>query len=240
MAVAMVVALTLSGCATAVGAAMAAQEIRQGLVGIQQLVTGSRSTEAAEIELPTTLVAPVAGTYRGYQVLGADTVRFYLRTAQNPTAPIVDAEGEITGYALAGLVATSLDSLESRVQAWTRGRPGEEGGSALFFVEGTQQPDPNARSLFPAAFLGRLASGESPEADEQHEALLEMEVDLSAPGVNDLTGRGIVQQLFSSVAEGIFTLHPGGNAVYRQESEMEGGDSLILHFERISTTTLPG
>lgn len=123
--------VVFSGCAAAMGAAVAAREIRQGFSGVQQLVASSRSLLGGEAALPATLETPLAGTYRATQVLDSDTVVFYVRTVARPTAPILDAEGKPTGYALAGLAAASLDSLESRI-----GRGGAE-GSAVFFVEGT-------------------------------------------------------------------------------------------------------
>lgn len=227
-----------SGCAAAVGAAMAAQELRRGFAGVQQLVGNARSLRDAEIELPRDLTSPLAGTYRAHQLLGEDTLVYYVRTVERPTAPIIDEAGLMRGYVLAGLAASSLESLEARVGQ--RGLADEEDeGRALFFVEGTQPPDPSARTLYPAAFLGRVASGESAEADRQREELEELEIEMQAPEVDELEGRGIPYELFDSVAEGLFTLTPTGDAVYEQEYQAEDGRTLELRFERISGTTLP-
>lgn len=232
--------LTLSaGCAAAVGAVMAAQEIRRGVAGVQQLISGSRSLGSTEIELTPSLDAPLAGTYRGYQALGNDTVHFYVRTAARPAAPIIDEDGQVTGYALPGLAAVTLDTLEARVRSWTARGNGEVAGRAIFFVEGTQAPEPSARSLYPAAFLGRVAPGESAAADHQATQLGELNLDMEAPSFSELAGRGIPHELFGTVAEGVFTVRPDGSAIYRQEYEAERGRTLILHFERISGTTLP-
>src|SRR5690606_33859283 len=100
-------------------------------------------------------------------------------------------------------------------------------------------PDPAARSLYPAAFLGRVAKGESEAADRQREELEELEIDLEAPRAETLQGQGIAHERFGSVAEGIFTLSPDGSATYKQEYRTEDERTLTLHFERISTTTLP-
>lgn len=236
---ALIAAVALSGCATAIGAAMAAGEIRQGLAGLQQLVAGSTAAEPITVAMPDSLSAPVAGTYRGFQALGDDTVRFYLRTAAAPSAPIVDSTGVITGYALAGIAAASLDTLEMRTANWSVVGEEEDGGRAIFFIEGTHAPAPTARALYPAAFLGRVSAAESATAAMQHDTLMAMAVDMSAPPIDELAGLRIAQQLFSSVAEGVFTLNPGGGAVYRQEYEIEDGRRLTLHFERMSRTTLP-
>src|SRR5690606_37175857 len=158
--------VVFSGCAAAMGAAVAAREIRQGFSGVQQLVASSRSLLGGEAALPATLETPLAGTYRATQVLDSDTVVFYVRTVARPTAPILDAEGKPTGYALAGLAAASLDSLESRI-----GRGGAE-GSAVFFVEGTAPPAAGGRTLYAAAFLGRLPEGDSPRADSLNARLV--------------------------------------------------------------------
>jgi hypothetical protein len=227
-----------SGCAAAIGAAMAAGEIRQGLAGVQQLVTGARSLRGGELALVGELTSPLAGTYRGYQVLGSDTVRFFVRTEETPTAPILDRAGNITGYVLVGIAAASLDTLESRVEAWTAGEA-EPRGRAMFFVEGTQVPEPNARTLYPAAFLGRLAPGESFGADRQDAELRRLNVEMEAPDLNALQGQGIPHELFSSVAEGVFTVRPNAEAVYQQEARLEDGRTLMLYFERMSRTVLP-
>jgi hypothetical protein len=238
--VVLLAALTVStGCVAAVGAAMAAQEIRQGLAGVQQLVAGARSLRTTELEIPQTLDAPLAGTYRGYQALGDDTVRYFVRTVSRPAAPILDDAGNVTGYVLPGIAAASLETLEAGVGAWTRRESGEGAGRAIFFVEGTQAPEPNVRSLYPAAFLGRLARGESEAADRQAAELRRLELDMEAPDFSRLSGQGIPHELFGSVAEGIFTVRPDGAAVYHQEYETEDGRTVILHFERISETTLP-
>ena len=231
-----------TGCAAAVSAALAAGDIRKGIAGLQQLVGGTRSLQGLQLEVPDDLASPLAGTYRGFQALGADTVHFYVRTAERAAAPIVDEAGNITGYALAGLVATTLDTLEARVGAplAVARRNARRGGRSVFFVEGTQVPTPGARALFPAAFLGRVSPGESAAADRQDAELRRLDLDMGAPNYDDLAGRGIPHELFGSVADGVFTLRPDGGAVYHQEYEMENGQILTLHFERISRTTLPG
>lgn len=230
--------LTLAGCGAAIGAAMAAGDIRQGIAGLQQLVAGSRADAPVAAEVPPDLTAPVAGTYRGYQALGEDTVRFYLRTTSAPAAPIVDSAGGVTGYALAGLAAVTLDTLEVRGSGWAAGVD-EPAGRVVFFVEGTQPPEPAARTLYPAAFLGRVDTEESPVAAAQHDTLRALQLDMTAPPLEELEGVGIADRLFRSVAEGLFTVQPDGGAVYRQESELEDGRELVLHFERMSATTLP-
>jgi hypothetical protein len=232
-----VLALT-SGCAAAVGAALAAGDIRQGLAGVQQLVGSARSLRSAEVAAVRNLTSPLGGTYRGYQALGTDTVRFFVRTAENPTAAIVDQSGNITGYVLPGIAAMTLETLEGRVRQWTAGEA-SPGGRAMFFVEGTQRPDPNVRTLLPAAFLGRVAPGESQQADRQDAALRRLEIEMEAPDLRTMEGQGIPHELFSSVAEGIFTLRPDADAVFRQEHRVPDGRMLTLHFERISTTVLP-
>jgi hypothetical protein len=229
-----------SGCMAAVGAAMAVGEIRQGIAGVQQLVAGSRSLLSTEVALTRELSTPLAGTYRGFQVLGTDTAHYFIRTQASPVAPILDQAGNINGYVLAGIAAANLETLERRVGTWAERRDAAPGGRAMFFVEGTQAPDPNARNLYPAAFLGRLARGESPQLDRQAEALRELEIEIEAPTFRHLEGQGIPHELFGTVAEGLFTLRPDGAAVFRQEYEVEDGTTLILHFERISSTTLPG
>lgn len=229
--------LTLSGCGAAIGAAMAAGDIRQGIAGLQQLVAGSREEAPIAAEVPPDLAAPVAGTYRGYQALGADTVRFYVRTTSAPAAPIVDSAGGVTGYALAGLAAVTLDTLEVRGSG--RGVGEKRAGRIVFFVEGTQAAETTARTLYPAAFLGRVDTAESEAAAAQHDTLKALELDMTAPPLDELEGVGIADRLFRSVAEGLFTVQPDGGAVYRQESELQDGRALILHFERMSATTLP-
>lgn len=227
-----------SGCAAAVGAAVAAQEIRQGFSGVQQLVASSRTLLGAEADLPASLETQLAGTYRGWQTLGSDTAVFYVRTVARPTAAIVNDDGEPTGYALAGIAAASLDSLEARV-----GRAGAAdtgaGGSAVFFVEGTQPAGGSARTLYAAAFLGQLPRGESPDADSLAATLRERGIDLQAPSAEVLTGRALSHELFDDVADGVFTLTGSGEAVYEQEVDTEGDGELELRFERISATTLP-
>ena len=224
-----------TGCAAAVGAAVAARELQQGFAGVQQLVASSRSLLGQEAGLPAALETPLAGTYRGWQVLDADTVTFYVRTVARPSAPIMDGEGRATGYALAGLAAASLDSLEVRV-----GRAGGGGeGSAVFFVEGTAAPEAGARTLYAAAFLGSLPAGESPRADSLSAALRTMGVELRAPAPEALSGRALPHELFDEVADGVFTLSGSGEAVYEQEVELEADRELELRFERISATTLP-
>lgn len=229
-----------SGCAAAAGAALAANEIRQGIAGVHQLVAGARSLQQEEVEFTRELHSPLAGTYRGVQVLGSDTVRYYVRTAERPAAPIVDESGAVTGYVLPGLAAVTLDSLEARVAALDRLDADELQGRVLFFVEGTQAPDLNARTLYPAAFLGRPAPRESRELDRQDAELRRLGIELEAPEFEELSGQGIRHELFGSVAEGIFTVRPRGEAEYHQQLEVGEGRSLVLHFERISATTLPG
>ncbi|HEX6069247.1 MAG TPA: hypothetical protein VFZ18_05470 [Longimicrobiaceae bacterium] len=238
--IALVAALAnTSGCAAAVGAAMAADRLQRGLAGVRQLVANSRPLESGEVDLSRALASPLAGTYRAVQVLGNDTVHYYLRTTERPTAPIMDEEGNLTGHVLPGIAAATLDTLEARVSARSAGTTDQPAGHALFLIEGTQVPDPNARTLYPAAFLGRVAPGESDAADAQAEALLAADLAMDAPALDDLEGQGIPHELFDSVAEGIFTLTPEGAAVYHQDYEMEDGRTLTLHFERISATTLP-
>ncbi|MEX2582593.1 MAG: hypothetical protein WD766_04945 [Gemmatimonadota bacterium] len=227
------------GCAAAVGAAMAAGDIRQGIAGLQQLVSGVRAVPEAQLTLTNELSSPLAGTYRGFQALGDDTVRFHVRTTEQPTATIVDARGNVTGYMLPGIAAVTLDSLEARVHLWTSGEAEEVPGRAMFFVEGTQPAEPNARTLYPAAFLGRVAAGESAEADRQLEELEAQDLDMSAPEFRDLSGQGIPHELFDTVAEAVFTLGQDGSANYHQEYRLDDGRVLVLHFERISPTTLP-
>lgn len=238
MVATLVGAVAATGCGAAIGAAMAAGDIRQGIAGLQQLVAGSRAATPVPAEVPADLTAPVAGTYRGYQALGDDTMRFYLRTTSAPTAPIVDSAGGVTGYALAGLAALTLDSLEVRGTGWTVGED-ERAGRVVFFVEGTQPAEPAARTLYPAAFLGRVATEESPAAAAQYDTLSALELDMTAPPLDELEGLGIADRLFRSVAEGLFTVEPDGGAVYRQESRLEDGRMLALRFERMSATTLP-
>jgi hypothetical protein len=230
--------VTLSGCAAAIGAAVAVGEIRQGIAGVQQLLAGSRSLRAAEVETVRALPTPFAGTYRGFQALGRDTVQYFIRTTREPAAPLVDANGNIMGYALPGVAAVTLDTLEARVRQWTEAGQ-VPNGRALFIVEGTQEPEPNARSLYPAAFIGRVGRGESPTADRHDAELRRLEVSMDAPGVRDLEGRGLPHELFAPVAEGIFTVRPGGEVAFRQEYRTEDGRMLVMSFERISTTTLP-
>lgn len=226
---------SVTGCAAAVGAAVAAREIRQGFAGVQQLVASSRSLLGQEAGIPEALETPLAGTYRGVQVLGRDTVSFYVRTVARPTAPILDADGQATGYALAGLASTSLDSLEARIG---RGNGGGD-GSAIFFVEGIRPPDGGARTLYAAAFLGGVPAAESAVADSMRARLLARGADLRAPAPEALSGRGLPHDLFDEVADGVFTLTSDGGAVYEQEVELEGEGELELRFERISATTLP-
>ena len=235
---ALVSTLLVGGCATAIGAAMAAGEIRQGIAGLQQLVAGSKTESPVAAALPDDLTAPVAGTYRGYQALGSDTVHFYLRTTAAPSAPIVDSAGAVTGYALAGLAAVTLDTLEVRGTDWRAADDDSDDGRIVFFVEGTQPPERTARTLYPAAFLGRVAARD-PAVASQYDTLSALELDMTAPAPHELEGHGIAARLFRSVAEGLFTMEPGGGAVYRQQSELEDGRALVLHFERMSASTLP-
>jgi hypothetical protein len=230
---------SLGGCAAALGAALAAGEIRQGVAGVQDLISGARRVSSDGITLPPDLATPLAGTYRGFQALGSDTVHYFIRTMDRPTIPILDLSGNVTGYVLPGIAATSLDTLEARVRQWSV--DGSEGrmGRAMFFVEATGMPDPNVRTLYPSAFLGRVAPGESRSADRQHEELRRRDVQLDTPSFEELAGRGIPHEGFNTVAEGIFTLRPGGEAFFRQEYRMDDGRTLVLHFERISATTLP-
>jgi hypothetical protein len=232
-------AVATSGCAAAVGAALAAGEIGQGIAGLQQLLAFSRDQPAAEVELPEAFATPLAGTYRGFQVLDGDTVGYYVRTARQPVAAIVDQSGTVTGYALSGIAAASLDSLEARVRQRSDPDPEPRGGRTVFFVEGTQPPSPGARALYPGAFLGRVASGESRTADRQYRELIELELEMDAPGVTELSGQSIPHELFGTVAEGVFTVRPDGAVVYHQEYEVSEDRLLVLHFERISETTLP-
>lgn len=228
-----------TGCAAAVNTALATVDIRKGIAGLQQLIGSTRSAPPVALEIPEDLASPLAGTYRGFQVVGHDTVHLYVRTTDRAAAPIVDEVGNVTGYALGGIVATSLDSLEARVGAPSGSRGQRRGGRAMFFVEGTQAPTPGARALFPAAFMGQVAKGESAIADRHNAELRRFDIDMEAPAVSELSGRGIPDDLFATVAEGLFTLHPGGEAIYHQDYEIEGGDTLTLHFERISRTALP-
>lgn len=230
---------TSGGCAAAVGAAMAAQELRQGFAGVQQLVANSRSLPGPEERLPPALEAPIAGTYRGQQVFGADTLVLYVRTTARPAAPIVDGEGNLMGYALAGIAATNLDTLEARVRGGASTGRGDSSGTAIFFVEGTQAPDAKARTLYPAAFLGRVAAGESARADSLDADLRALGIDLRAPDLGALSGRGLPYELFDSVADGVFTLNPAGEAIYEQDYDTADGRELRLRFDRISATTLP-
>ncbi|HEX6927585.1 MAG TPA: hypothetical protein VF167_19325 [Longimicrobiaceae bacterium] len=228
----------MSGCAAALGAAAAAQNLQRGLAGVQQLVASSRSLIGDEAAIAAELPeSPLAGTYTATQVLDDDTVRYYVRTASRPAAPIVDSAGVATGYALTGLVAASLDSLEHLVGRMEAAEPVE--GRAVFFVEGTQPPDPNARTLLPAAYLGEVESPDTAVAERQEEELEEMGVDLEAPPPEALAGQGISHELFRSVAEGVFTLTPTGEAVFEQQYRAEDGRTLTLRLERISPTTLP-
>lgn len=238
LAIAMAVIL-MSGCASAVSAVLSADDLRQGFAGLQQLVGLAKSLPESEVDLPDDLSTPLAGTYRGTQVLGEDTIRFYIRTAANPTAPIVDAEGNVTGYVLAGIMAASLDSIEARAdQAGARLSP-RRGGRAMFFVEGTQPPTPGARALYPGAFLGQLARGESAPADRQAAELQTLQIDTQAPSFADVAGRGIPHELFGSVAEGMFSVRPNGVTSYEQDYQLEDGRALSLRFDRMSRTTLP-
>src|SRR5690606_2663125 len=141
LAIGMVVAVT--GCAAAVGAAVAAGGLRQGLAGVQQRVANSRSLGAEAGTLPASLTSPLGGTYGAHQVLGSDTLVYYVRTASRPAAPIMDENGRVTGYVLAGIAATTLDTLEARLRdrAGDADRPD---GNAIFFIEGTQPATPNA------------------------------------------------------------------------------------------------
>jgi hypothetical protein len=234
-----VLLLGASGCAAAIGAALAAGDIRRGVAGAQDLIAGARSLGEDAAVMDFALSSPLVGTYRGFQALGPDTVRFFARTMEEPSNPIVDEGGRVTGYVLAALSATSLDTLESRVREWSAADGTEVEGRALFFVEGTTAPDPNARTLYPAAFLGRVAAGESREADRLYAELAGLDIEMEAPRFRALAGQGIPHELFGSVAEGIFTLRPDGQAVFHQEYETEDGRTLTLHFERISGTTLP-
>jgi hypothetical protein len=229
----------LSACAAAVGAALAAGDIRKGVAGVQELVASSRSLGDTAATISKQIESPLSGTYRAFQALDEDTIHYYVRTAERPTTPILHETGNVTGYVLPGLAATSLDTLEVRVRDWTSGQSDQPAGHAMFFVEGTQPPDPNARTLYPAAFLGRVAEGESEAADRQHAELLSLNLEMAAPGVDELEGKGIPHEVFSSVAEGIFTLTPDGEAMYHQEYTTADGRTLILHLERISATTLP-
>jgi hypothetical protein len=237
VAVLLLLATSLGGCAAAVTAVSAAGEIRKGFAGLQQLVSSSEPLAPAVAAVAEVAPSPLAGTYRGFRALGPDTVRYYIRTALRPSAQIVDSLGNVTGYALSGMTASSLDSLEVRIGDLAASRT--PGGRALLFIEGTQAPTPGARALYPAAILGQLRRGESAAADLQAAELRRLDVDMEAPNV-DLAGRGIPHELFGSVAEGIFQVRPNGMATYEQEHELEDGRVLILSFERISRTTLPG
>lgn len=234
-----IAAMALTGCSAALGAAMAAGEIRQGLAGAQELVGSSRLLGGSDSAAALDLESPMVGTYRGFQALDGDTVRYYVRTLDRPHTPIVDVNGVVTGYVLAGIAAASLDSLEARVRLVGEGGEIQSEGRAMFFIEGTQMPEANVRALYPAAFLGRTAPGESEALDRQAEELEALEVNLDAPAFDELEGQGISHELFGSVAEGIFTVRPGGEAIFHQEYEMEDGRELTLRFERISRTTLP-
>lgn len=218
---------------------LAATEIRRGIAGLQQLVGFTQSLPMAELELPEELESPLIGTYRASQVLGDDTVRYYVRTAARPISPIIDEAGNVTGYVLPALAASTLDTLEARVGAPATRTNSRRGGQAMFFIEGTQAPTRGARSLYPAAFLGRLQRGESAAADRQDAELRALDIDMEAPNFGTLAGRGIPHELFGSVADGVFSLTPSGAAVYHQEYELEDGRTLTLHYERISRTTLP-
>ena len=178
------------------------------------------------------------GTYRGWQIMGKDTVVFYVRTVSAPSAPLVEDDGDVSGYALQGVASASLDSLE----VWVgRGMPTDSagGGNALFVIEGTQPPETSARTLYPAAFLGRLAAGESPAADSLYAVLETMQVDLEAPDLGELSGRGIPHELFRGVAEGVMAVDAAGSASYHQENRLPDDRVMVLQFERISGTTLP-
>ena len=95
------------------------------------------------------------------------------------------------------------------------------------------------RTLYPAAFLGRLAAGESPAADSLYAVLETMQVDLEAPDLGELSGRGIPHELFGGVAEGVMAVDAAGSASYHQENRLPDDRVMVLQFERISGTTLP-
>lgn len=240
-AVVLMLGVAAGGCAAAVGAAVAAQNLQKGLAGVQQLVASSRSLMGQEAEITDSLEeSPLAGTYQATQVLDGDTLHYYVRTMRRPAAPIVDSAGGATGYVLAGLAAVSLDTLERRIgELGAVAEADEVDGRAAFFVEGTQPPDPNARTLLPAAYLGEVDADGSPIAERQDEALEEMGIELEAPSIDELAGQAIPHELFRSVAEGVFTLTPAGDAAYEQEYRSDDGRTLMLRLERISTTTLP-
>lgn len=237
VAVVVMMCVAAAGCAAAVGAAVAAQNLQKGLAGVQQLVASSRSLVGQEVEITAALEeSPLAGTYQATQILDGDTLRYYVRTTRLPAAPIVDSAGGATGYVLAGLAALSLDTLERRIGKLEG--VDEVDGRAVFFVEGTQAPDPNARTLLPAAYLGEV-DADAPIVERQEEALEEMGIDLEAPSIDELAGQAIPHELFRSVAEGVFTLTPAGDAAYEQEYRSDDGRTLVLRLERISATTLP-
>ncbi|MQA92198.1 MAG: hypothetical protein GEU90_18560 [Gemmatimonas sp.] len=235
---AVLLGLTLTGCAAAVGAAAAAGQIGQGITGVRQLFFSTQEL-TDDVAIPLVPEASMAGTYRGFQALGEDTVTYYVRTARQPIAPIVDAGGTVTGYALHGVAAVTLEALEARVSELSDLAGDGPAGRAIFFVEGTQPPNLTGRTLYPAAYLGRVAPGESEVADRQREELDELELEMDVPDFIELEGQGIPQELFGSVAEGILTLRADGSAIYDQEAELEDGRTLVLNFERISQTTLP-
>lgn len=229
----------LAGCGAAVGAVLAAGDLREGFAGLQELVGFTRTLPSTETEISAELANPLAGTFRGMQLLGEDTVRFYIRTSARPTASIVDEEGNVTGYALPAIMAASLDSIEAGADLPPARFDTRRGGRAIFFVEGTQPPTPGARALYPGAFLGQLVRGESAEADSQAAALQALQIDLQAPSIGDLAGRRIPHEQFASVAEGVFSVGGNGGVSYEQEYDLDDGRSFSLQFERISRTTLP-
>lgn len=227
------------GCAAAVTAAAAAGDIQRGISGVRQLISSDEEAPAdsEEVTVPLDLASPLTGTYRAMQVLGADTALYFVRTVERPSGAIVDSTGQTTGYLLAGIAATSLDSLEARVGRYEQGEA--VAGNTIFFVEGTRAPESGGRTLYAAAFLGGLAPGESAEAD-QHAAVLEqLDLNLEAPALEAVVGQQIPHEDFQAVAEGVFTYTPGGAVHFEQEYEVADGKELLLQFERISSTTLP-
>ncbi len=239
LALVIMVIAFVSGCAAAIGAASAAGEIRRGIAGLQQLVDQPDDSAEVQVRLPATVDAPIAGTYRGFQALGRDTLWYYLRTAPRPIAVIADSAGTVTGYALHGIAAVALDTLERRVAELTRLDGEDPQGRMVFFVEGTHPPSMTGRSLYPAAFLGRPTASESAVARRQEAALRATGLTMEAPEFDTLRGQAIPHEQFGSVAEGIFTLRADDAAVYEQEHQLEDGETFILRFERISRTTLP-
>lgn len=227
------------GCAAAVTAAAAAGDIQRGINGVRQLISSDDGApvDNEEVTVPMDLNSPLTGTYRATQVLGTDTATYYVRTVERPSGAIVDSTGQTTGYLLAGLAATSLDTLEARVGQYEQGETVT--GNTIFFVEGTRAPEAGGRTLYAAAFLGGLAAGESAEAD-QHAAVLEsLDLNLEAPALEAVVGQEIPHEHFQAVAEGVFTYSPDGAVRFEQEYEVADGKELLLLFERISSTTLP-